>query len=213
MSNKKVTCEIKNGIYYIGFGKDEPKSLTVISQDTLEELNETLDRIAADKNTKGMILFSHKPGCFLAGMDISIIQDLNSEVEAAEGCAQGQAVFNKIEDLKVPTMALVDGACLGGGLEMALCCNKIMCSDNKKTTLGLPEVMLGVLPGFGGTYRLPKKIGLTSSLDLLLSGKQLKAKKAKKLGVVEYVMPVERLMEKSAEYLMKKDILTLVIHH
>lgn len=205
MSANKVTIEIKDGIYFLGFGKDEPKSLTVISKETLEELNDVLDKVDSDKNAKGVVLFSHKENCFLAGMDISVIKGLTSAVEATEGCEKGQSVFNKLEDLKVPTMALVDGPCLGGGLELALSCKKIMCSDNKRTVLGLPEVMLGVLPGFGGTYRLPKKIGLTSSLDLLLSGKQVNAKKAKKLGLVEYVVPKERLLNLASEYLMKKD--------
>ena len=87
---------------------------------------------------------------------------------------------------------------------MALSCNQIICSNNPKTSLGLPEVMLGVLPGFGGTYRLPKKIGLTGALDLLLTGKQVKAKKAKKIGLVSHIMPAERLLEKASEYINKK---------
>ncbi|MFT6631972.1 MAG: 3-hydroxyacyl-CoA dehydrogenase/enoyl-CoA hydratase/3-hydroxybutyryl-CoA epimerase [Bacteriovoracaceae bacterium] len=204
MSFERITLEIKDGIYYLGFGLNEEKSLTIITEKTLEEMNESLDTITGDKNAKGLILFSHVPGCFLAGMDVTVIQSLSSELEATSGCEKGQSVFNKIEDLKIPTMALIDGICLGGGLEMALSCNKIMCSDNKKTALGLPEVMLGVLPGFGGTYRLPKKIGLTTSLDLLLTGRQVKAKKAKKIGLVEYVIPAERLLEKAGEYLFKK---------
>lgn len=204
MSFERITLEIKDGIYFLGFGLNEKKSLTIITEKTLEEMNESLDTIAGDKNAKGLILFSHVPGCFLAGMDVTVIQSLSSELEAESGCDKGQSVFNKIEDLKIPTMALVDGICLGGGLEMALSCNKIMCSDNKKTALGLPEVMLGVLPGFGGTYRLPKKVGLTTSLDLLLTGRQVKAKKAKKIGLVEYVIPAERLLEKAGEYLFKK---------
>jgi len=205
MATEKITLENKDGIYYIGFGKNEEKSLTVISEQTLLELDNSLDEISQDKKAKGLVLYSHKPNCFLAGMDVSVIQSLNSEVEAAEGCEKGQSVFNKIEDLRVPSIALVDGVCLGGGLEMALACNKIICSDNPKTALGLPEVMLGVLPGFGGTYRLPRKIGLTSSLDLLLSGKQLKAKKAKKCGLVVEVMPSERLLEKAQEMLFRKE--------
>lgn len=206
MNFEKITVEQNDGIYFLGFGKNETKSLTVISETTLKEMDSVLDNISSDKNAKGLVLFSHKKNCFLAGMDVSVIQSLNSEIEASQGCEKGQEVFNKIEDLKIPTMALVDGVCLGGGLEMALSCNKIMCSDNPKTALGLPEVMLGVLPGFGGTYRLPKKIGLTASLDLLLTGKQLKAKKAKKVGLVNYVLPKERLLEKAAEYLFKKEI-------
>lgn len=201
MNLERLTVEQKDGIYYIGFGKDEVKSLTVISEVTLRELDATLDDIAGDKNAKGLILHSHKENCFLAGMDVSVIQSLSSESEAFDGCEKGQSVFNKIEDLKVPTMALVDGVCLGGGLEMVLSCDKIACSDNSKTAFGLPEVMLGVLPGFGGTYRLPKKLGLTASLDYLLTGKQIKAKKARKIGLVDFVMPKERLLALAAEYL------------
>ncbi|MBD66065.1 MAG: fatty acid oxidation complex subunit alpha FadJ [Halobacteriovoraceae bacterium] len=205
MNYEKFSLEIKEGIYYLGFGKNEEKSLTVITEKTLLELNDAFDVIKADKNAKGLVLFSHKKDCFLAGMDVSVIQSLGSEIEAAEGCEKGQEVFNKLEDLKIPTMALVDGVCLGGGLEMVLACDKIMCSDSSSTKLGLPEVMLGVLPGFGGTYRLPKKIGLVNSLDILLTGKQLRAKKAKKLGLVEYVLPQERLLQVAQEYLFKKD--------
>ncbi len=204
MSFEKITWENKEDIFYLGFGFNEEKSLTVISEQTLLEMDSALDEVVKNKSAKGLVLFSHKKNCFLAGMDISVIQSLNSELEAAEGCEKGQAVFNKIEDLKIPTLALIDGVCLGGGLEMALSCNQIICSNNPKTSLGLPEVMLGVLPGFGGTYRLPKKIGLTGALDLLLTGKQVKAKKAKKIGLVSHIMPAERLLEKASEYINKK---------
>ncbi len=205
MSFEKITLELKEGIYYLGFGKNEPKSLTVITEQTLLELDQAFEDISKDKNAKGLVLFSHKPDCFLAGMDVTVIQSLSSEIEATNGCEKGQSVFNKIEDMKIPSIALVDGVCLGGGLEMILACDKIICSDNSKTALGLPEVMLGVLPGFGGTYRLPKKVGLVNSLDYLLTGKQIKAKKAVKLGLVEYIMPKERMLEKAAEYLFKKE--------
>lgn len=203
MSFEKITLENKEGIYYIGFGKFEKKSMTVIYKKTLEEMNEALDSISQDKDARGLVLFSHKPNCFLAGMDISVIQGLTSEVEATTGCEKGQAVFNKIEDLKVPTMALVDGICLGGGCEMILSCDKIIASDNSKTAIGLPEVLIGVLPGFGGTYRLPKRVGITSALDMILTGKQIKAKKAKKIGLVDGVMPAERLLPLAPEYLFK----------
>lgn len=204
MSYTDITLEVKEGIYYLGFGKYETKSLTTISETTLREMDQALDEVAADKNAKGFVLFSHKEGCFLAGMDVNVISGLSSELEAAQGCEAGQNVFNKLEDLKVLTMACIDGICLGGGLEMSLACDRIMCSDNSKTALGLPEVMLGVLPGFGGTYRLPRKMGLTGSLDLLLSGKQVRAKKAKKIGLADFVLPKERLLEKAPEYLFKK---------
>ncbi|MBT4792627.1 MAG: hypothetical protein HON90_13725, partial [Halobacteriovoraceae bacterium] len=204
MNFEKITLELKEGIYYLGFGQGEQKSLTVISETTLNEMGDALEKVRVDSSAKGLVLFSHKPGCFLAGMDVSVIQSLTSEIEATNGCEEGQNLFNKVDDLKIPTMALVDGVCLGGGLELALACDKIICSDNKKTLFGLPEVMLGVLPGFGGTYRLPKKIGLTASLDLILSGRQVNARKAKRLGLVTTIMPAERLLEKAVEYLNKK---------
>lgn len=203
MNFESITLELRDEIYYLGFGKFEKKSLTVISQKTLEEMDQALDQVKADKTAKGFILFSHKEDCFLAGMDVEIIQSLSSELEATQGCELGQSLFNKIEDLKIPSMSVIDGICLGGGLEMSLACTKIMCSNNPKTALGVPEVMLGVLPGFGGTYRLPKKMGLTSSLDLLLTGKQVKAHKALKLGLADYVLPKERMLELAKEYLFR----------
>ncbi len=204
MSYEKITLENKDGIYYLGFGKYEEKSMTVLYKETLMELDTAFGEVASDKKAKGLILFSHKENCFLAGMDVSVIQGLSSESEAITGCEAGQTVFNKLEDLKVPTMALVDGICLGGGCEMILACDKIIASDNPKTAIGLPEVMLGVLPGFGGTYRLPKKVGLPNSLDMILTGKQVRSRKAKKIGLVEAVMPKERLLELANENLFKK---------
>lgn len=204
MSYTKISYEKKENIVYIGFGLNEEKSMTVLTETSLIELDEALDEVASDKEAKGLVLFSHKSECFLAGMDVSVIQGLSSEAEAVEGCEKGQSVFNKIEDLNIPSMAVVHGLCLGGGMELALACDKIAASDDSKTSFGLPEVMLGVLPGFGGTYRMPKKIGLPNSLDLILTGKQVRAKKALKLGLVEFVMPKERLLPLAGEFLFKE---------
>jgi 3-hydroxyacyl-CoA dehydrogenase/enoyl-CoA hydratase/3-hydroxybutyryl-CoA epimerase len=203
MSYQKITLENKDGIYHLGFGKFEEKSMTVLYKETLMELGAAFDEVSNDKAAKGLILFSHKENCFLAGMDVTVIQGLSSEAEAASGCESGQEVFNKLEDLKIPTMALVDGICLGGGCEMILACDKIIASDNPKTAIGLPEVMLGVLPGFGGTYRLPKKVGVPNALDMILTGKQVRSRKAKKIGLVDAVMPKERLLELAHENLFK----------
>jgi 3-hydroxyacyl-CoA dehydrogenase/enoyl-CoA hydratase/3-hydroxybutyryl-CoA epimerase len=101
-------------------------------------------------------------------------------------------------------VALVDGVCLGGGLELSLACKKIFVSDNTKTALGLPEVMLGVLPGFGGTYRLPKKVGLPSALDMILTGRQIKGKNAVKMGLADAMLPTERMLELAKSYLLEK---------
>lgn len=203
MSFTKISYEKKENIIYIGLGLNEEKSMTVLTETSLKELSDAFDQVAADKEAKGLLIFSHAKNCFLAGMDVSKIQDLASEEEATQGCLGGQAIFNKIEDLKIPSAALVDGICLGGGLEMSMACSKIIVSDNAKVSLGLPEVMLGVLPGFGGTYRMPKKIGLPAALDLLLSGKQVKGKKALKIGLADFMIPSEKMLELAPTYLFK----------
>jgi 3-hydroxyacyl-CoA dehydrogenase/enoyl-CoA hydratase/3-hydroxybutyryl-CoA epimerase len=191
----KISYEEKNDIVYIGFGKNEEKSLTTFSPVTLQELQRAVGVVKSrEQEVKALVFYSHKPGCFLAGVDVDIIRSLKTAPAAQEGAYSGQQIFNTVEDLSCMTIALVDGICLGGGLELALSCDVIVASDGEKTKLGLPEVMLGVLPGFGGTYRLPKKIGLMASMDMMLSGKQVDAKKAFKLGLVELVVPRERLL-------------------
>ena len=204
MSYTKITLEKKDEVFHLGFGKYEEKSMNVIYEQTLKEIDTALDEVINDKEAKGLVLFSHKKDCFFAGMDISVIEGLSSESEAINGCESGQAIFNKIEDLKIPTASLIDGTCLGGGLEMSLACDIIVATDNPKTALGVPEVMIGVLPGFGGTYRLPRKVGLTNSMDMILTGRQIKAKKAKKIGLADYIVPKEKLMSLGLEYLFKK---------
>lgn len=205
MTYQHILHEVKENIHYVGMGHNNPKSMTVLTEESLKELSQILDEVEKDKSAKGLIIYSVKPGHFLAGMDVEVIRSLKSETEATQGCEMGQELFNRIDDLKIPTAALVDGICLGGGLELALSCDKIIAADNNETTLGLPEVMLGVLPGFGGTYRLPKKIGLTGALDMILTGKTVKSKKALKMGLVDFVMPAQRLLPLASEYLNKKN--------
>lgn len=206
MELKTLTYETKDGIALVGFGKYETKSMTTLSPETLTELREVLKDVGArekKRELKALLLFSHKPGVFLAGVDVSIISGLKSEADASRGAELGQELYNLLEDLKLPTAALVDGVCLGGGLEMSLACNRIYASDNPKTALGLPEVMLGVLPGFGGTYRLPRKVGLPNALDMILTGKQVKSKPALKMGLVEAILPAERMIELAQEMILK----------
>ncbi len=207
MSYQILTVETKNDLLWIGFGKYEKKSMTTFTKETLEELKKAiLEATEMDKKkaVKGLVFFSHKPGVFLAGVDISVINGLKSEAEALRALDEAHAIFNALDDLKMPTVALVDGICLGGGLELSLACKKIFISDNPKTALGLPEVMLGVLPGFGGTYRLPKKVGLTTAMDMILTGRQIKGKNALKMGLADAMLPTERMQELAKTYLLEK---------
>lgn len=207
MSYQNLTVELKNDLLWVGFGKYEKKSMTTFTRETLEELKKAvLEAVELDKKNgaKGLVFFSHKPGVFLAGVDISVINGLKTEAEALRALDEAHSIFNSLDDLKMPTVALVDGVCLGGGLELSLACKKIFISDNPKTALGLPEVMLGVLPGFGGTYRLPKKVGLTTAMDMILTGRQIKGKNALKMGLADAMLPTERMQELAKTYLLEK---------
>lgn len=154
-------------------------------------------------SVKGLIVHSMKPDNFIAGADVRMLDACNSASEAQALAEQGQQMFQQLSDLPYPVIAAIHGPCLGGGLELALACDYRVCTNSDKTRLGLPEVQLGLLPGSGGTQRLPRLIGLLPSLDMILTGKQLRAKKAKKLGVVDAVVPETILLEVAKSFVEK----------
>ncbi|MFZ8934842.1 MAG: enoyl-CoA hydratase-related protein, partial [Bacteriovoracaceae bacterium] len=206
METKYISLEIKDNIAYVGFGLNNEKSMTTLDEPTLKEAKELVDNLKGkvkSKEVQGVIFFSHIDSCFIAGADINLISTLKTESDGAFGAEQGQIIYNEIEDLSVPTVACVHGPCLGGGMELALSCKKIICSNDKKTILGLPEVKLGLIPGFGGTYRMPKRVGLPNALDLILAGKTINSRKAKKIGLVDGVYPKERLISMGEKWLNK----------
>lgn len=205
MANNRISLEYKNEIAYIGFGFNSTKSMTALDIETMLELQAIVEELHTKQSgLKGAIFFTHKENCFLAGADISLIAGMKTEAEAADGAERGQNIYNRIEDLTIPTVACVDGVCLGGGLELSLSCKTILASNSPKTSLGLPEVKLGIIPGFGGTYRLPKKIGLPNALDMILTGKTLRADKAKRIGLVTEVYPRENLVAMAPSFFNKK---------
>ncbi|MGZ3807763.1 MAG: 3-hydroxyacyl-CoA dehydrogenase NAD-binding domain-containing protein, partial [Bacteriovorax sp.] len=199
--------EVKDKVAYIGFGYKSTRSMTTLDMETMDELQRIVEDLHAKSNDlTGAIFFSHKENCFLAGADINLISSLSTESEAADKSEQGQTIFNRIEDLSIPTVVCVDGVCLGGGLELSLSCKTIIASNSSKTQLGLPEVKLGIIPGFGGTYRLPRKIGLPNALDMILTGKTLRADKARRLGLVAEVYPKENLLAMAPKFFAKKEV-------
>lgn len=204
MEAKRISYEVRNQVAYVGFGFQCDKSMTVLDEETLRELNDRVDYLASiKKELNGIVFFTHKDRCFLAGADINLIAAMKTESEAAQGAESGQNIFNKIEDLGIPTVAAIHGVCLGGGTEFALSCRQIIMSDDKSTMMGLPEVKLGLLPGFGGTYRLPRKVGLPNALDMILTGKNIKPRKGKKIGLVEETYPKERLVDMAIKHFVK----------
>ncbi|MBL4849899.1 MAG: fatty acid oxidation complex subunit alpha FadJ [Planctomycetes bacterium] len=160
--------------------------------DEFEELFADMER---DERVVAVVFSSGKKDSFLAGADITMLQDVKTAGEATELSRRGQLALDKLSKFKVPVVAAIHGACLGGGLEVALACTARIASDWKKTKLGLPEVQLGVLPGAGGTQRSPRLVGIAAALDLLCSGKQLDGKRAKKIGLVDEVVPEPILIE------------------
>ena len=138
----------------------------------LEELERHIDAIAQDKRIKVLAIASGKPDVFIAGADLHSFEPIFKDpVRGATIINAGHRVFNKLQNLPFPTVALIDGACLGGGMELALACTYRVVSDSSKTQLGLPEVSLGIIPGWGGTQRITRLVGLVEGLPLVLGAK------------------------------------------
>lgn len=185
---KTFDFSINEGIANLCFDLED-SSVNILSAEVLHALDVQLDAIKEDKEIKLLTITSAKSGIFIAGADISEIEKLRDEEAAYEIVREGQKILSKISALPYPTLAVIDGACLGGGLELALCCDYRLATDVGHTKIGLPEVNLGVLPGFGGTQRLRRLTGLSKALELILGGKILNGLKAKKLGVVDACVP------------------------
>lgn len=140
---------------------------------------------AAGGDLRGAVVLSGKPGTFVAGADIEELEELEDEAQVLELLHHGHALTKRLSELPCPTVAAIEGACLGGGLELALACDFRLAAETNKTRLGLPEVQLGLVPGLGGTQRLPRLIGVPDALDLILTGKRVDARKARRLGLVD----------------------------
>lgn len=154
----------------------------------MEELEKILDEVAQDKKIKLMTIASGKEDIFIAGADLHSFEPIFKDPSlGAKIITTGHRVFNKLQNLSFPTVALIQGACLGGGMEMALACTYRVVSDNPKTQLGLPEVTLGIIPGWGGTQRMPRLVGLMEGLPIVLGGKPVKANKAVKIKLADAI--------------------------
>jgi 3-hydroxyacyl-CoA dehydrogenase/enoyl-CoA hydratase/3-hydroxybutyryl-CoA epimerase len=152
------------------------------------EFEALLIRLRDDEDVKAVVLISGKPDTFIAGADIEEFTALTTQVEAERLSFEGQEMVSRVETLAKPVVAAIHGACLGGGLELALACHYRIATDHPKTQLGLPEVQLGLIPGAGGCQRLPRLIGASAALDMILAGKSERSAKALRLGLVDEVV-------------------------
>lgn len=182
------------------------EKVNTLKAEFIPQVNSVLEQVRADGSIKGLVIISGKTDSFIAGADITMLDTCSSFEEAKQLSLAGQQLFNQIEQLSIPVVAAINGSCLGGGLELALACHYRVCSLHPKTMLGLPEVQLGLLPGSGGTQRLPRLVGVTTALDMMLTGKQLRPKQAIKVGLVDDIVPEEILLQTAIEFANRRSV-------
>lgn len=193
-----------HGVLRVEFDRvGEP--VNIFTPELLRALEALLEPLGRRADVRGLLFVSAKPGMFFAGMDVDEIAGVTDSMKGAEGARAGQQVFSRIADAEVPSVVAINGVCLGGGLEMALACDFRVAASDRKVKIGLPEVQLGIIPGFGGTQRLPRLIEVPKALDMILTGRQLDAKRAKRLGLVDLVVPPAYL-EREAHALLLRAI-------
>ena len=188
------------GLATLAFDKAGSTTNT-LSAAVLAELNDALDQFDREPPT-GLIIRSGKANGFIAGADVDEFGEVKDAAGAMAIVRRGWDTFERLASVKYPTLALIKGFCLGGGLELALACRYRVAVDEPGTRLGLPEVLLGIVPGWGGIKRLPRLIGAPAALDLLLTGKTVDARRAKKMGLVDECVPV-RIMESTARGVLR----------
>src|SRR3954449_8041023 len=164
---------------------DDPgKKVNTLSTRLFEWFEEQVARVERER-PEGLVIYSGKPDGFVAGADLEELLALTDPMDVIAMLGRGHDHMERLAALPFPTVAAIHGAALGGGLELALACRRRIATEHPKTKLGLPEVQLGLIPGLGGTQRLPRLIGVPDALDLILTSKQVDAKRARKAGLVD----------------------------
>ncbi|XP_042307592.1 trifunctional enzyme subunit alpha, mitochondrial isoform X2 [Sceloporus undulatus] len=200
-----VTCDIKGDVAVVRFNSPNSK-VNTLSRQLQAEFSEILNEVWTSDAISSAVLISAKPGCFIAGADINMIEACKSSQEITELSQEGQKMLANIEKSPKPIVAAISGTCVGGGLEVAIACQYRIATKDKKTVLGTPEVLLGLLPGAGGTQRLPKMVGVPAAFDMMLTGRNIRADRAKKMGLVDQLVDplgpgIKSPEERTLEYL------------
>lgn len=175
------------------------EKVNTLKAEFVEQINDVLFKAQQLATLEGLVILSGKPDSFIAGADITMIAACHTAQEAQALAKKGQSTLAQIAAFPVPVVAAIHGACLGGGLELALACHSRVCSLDDKTALGLPEVQLGLLPGSGGTQRLPRLIGASKALDMMLTGRHVRARQALRMGLVDEAVPQSILLQTAIE--------------
>jgi len=207
MTEELVLFQQEDGIATITINR--PKQMNALNPEVLNQLEQALDRAEKDKDVKVILITGAGEKAFVAGADIAEMSKM-TPLEAKEFSKLGQKVFRKIEQIKKPVIAVVNGYALGGGLELAISCDYILASENAQ--LGQPEVGLGIFPGFGGTQRLVRILGKLRAKELVFFGERITAQKAYEMGLVNEIVPQDKLMERAKELakkLMEKGLVAI----
>ena len=172
------------------------KGANILSLPVLQELAALLDQLQARRDLAGVVICSGKPGSFIAGADIrEFLASLGApKSEVVATCRRGQQLFQRLSQLPLVTVAAIDGICVGGGAELAMWCDRRVMSDNAKSEIGFPEVKLGLYPGWGGTVRAPRIVGLANAIEMITSGESVDSRAAQALGLASDVVPADRLI-------------------
>jgi 3-hydroxyacyl-CoA dehydrogenase/enoyl-CoA hydratase/3-hydroxybutyryl-CoA epimerase/3-hydroxyacyl-CoA dehydrogenase/enoyl-CoA hydratase/3-hydroxybutyryl-CoA epimerase/enoyl-CoA isomerase len=198
-SEAALRLDVQDGVAVVTFDQPGARANT-LGRAAFEEFEQLLKTIGSRGDIRGLILRSGKPGMFIAGADIKEFGSVGQNPDSIRKMAKrGQDLVAAFEALPFPTVAAIDGSCMGGGLEIALGCDYRIAGNNPKTELGVPEVKIGILPGWGGTQRLPRVIGPSLAAELVCSGEPAKADRAKKIGLVIDLVPSERLIPEALQ--------------
>ena len=196
-----IKVKMDESVAVLTISRPSGNKVNVLTSKAIKELNQAMDECAKDNQVKTIVITGEGPYTFVGGADVKEIASIQSKEQAIELVRKGQSVFNKIENLEKPVICAVNAICLGGGMELAMACHIRIASDRAK--FGQPEILLGIIPGFGGSQRLLRLCGVAKARELLLTGDQISAKDALDIGLVNQVVPDGRLL-KEAVGLAKK---------
>ncbi len=197
-----LTLTVEDGIGWLTLDLPGEK-VNKLSSAVMTSLAETLSELARRSDLEGVVIRSAKDGIFIAGADVREIRAITHREDAAKASRVGHEIFQRIQDLPFPVVAAIDGVCVGGGTELALACHGRLGTDHPRFGIGLPEVNLGIIPAWGGSTRLPRLVGLQQALELLLTGRNIDAKKAARIGLLDRAVPHTEI-DKQAVDLVRK---------
>lgn len=205
LTRTHINYGVKGDVAVIRINSPNSK-VNTLSQELHSEFMEVMNEVWSSSQIRSAVLISTKPGCFIAGADLNMLNSCTTSQEVTQISQEAQKMFEKLEKSTKPVVAAINGSCLGGGLELAISCQYRIATKDKKTVLGSPEVLLGILPGAGATQRLPKMVGIPAAFDMMLTGRGIRADRAKKMGLVDQLLEplgpgVKPPEERTIEYL------------